>query len=119
MDYKLNRPPDRESSVQIAVYAHAVRQEMEASDGKAHPIADATYLAFAEDKLATPIAKDPAGTGSEVEARAAAFAAAVERRSSPATFRRVRSGSTSASGARTAGVCRKEYRMEADAAESL
>jgi RecB family exonuclease len=117
LDYKLSRPPDKES-VQIAVYAHCARQQMEARDGRPHPIRDAAYLAFAEDRLATPVAKDRAATGPEVEARAAAFAAAVDR---------IESGDFPARPQRFdlcqwcayAGVCRKEYRMEADAAQSV
>jgi len=117
VDYKLSRPPDKES-VQIGVYAHCARQQMEARDGQPHPIRDAAYLAFAEDKLATSIAPDRAAMGPEVEARAAAFAAAVGR---------IESGDFPSRPQRFelcqwcvyAGVCRKEYRMEADAAEPV
>jgi RecB family exonuclease len=117
VDYKLSRPPDKES-VQIAVYAHCARQQMEARDGRPHPIRDAAYLAFAEDRLATSIAKDRAATGPEVEARAAAFAAAVGRIESgdfPSRPQRFELCQWCA----YAGLCRKEYRMEADAAESV
>jgi ATP-dependent helicase/nuclease subunit B len=117
VDYKLSRPPDAES-VQIAVYAHCARQHMEAIDGRPHPIRDAAYLAFAEDKLATSLAKDRAATAAEVEARAAAFAAAVghiESGDFPSRPQRFELCQWCA----YAGVCRKEYRMEADAAEPL
>jgi RecB family exonuclease len=117
VDYKLSRPPDKES-VQIAVYAHCARQQMEARDGRPHPIRDAAYLAFAEDKLATPMAKDRGATGPEVEARAAEFAAAVDRIESgdfPPRPKRFELCQWCA----YAGVCRKEYRMEADAAEPV
>jgi RecB family exonuclease len=117
VDYKLSRPPDKES-VQIAVYAYCARQQMEARDGRPHPIRDAAYLAFAEDRLASPIAKDRAATGPEVETRAAAFAAAVDHIESgdfPARPQRFELCGWCA----YAGVCRKEYRMEADAAEPV
>jgi ATP-dependent helicase/nuclease subunit B len=117
VDYKLSRPPDK-GSIQIAVYAHAAQQEMQARDGRPHPVRDAAYLAFAEDKLATPLAKDPTATALEVVTRASAFAKAVESIESgdfpprPQKF-------DLCTWCAYSGVCRKEYRMDVDAAEPV
>jgi hypothetical protein len=105
--------------VQIAVYAHVARQEMEAADGKAHPIADATYLAFGEEQLTVSIGgKDRGSTALEVEKRASAFATAVGRIEAGEFPPRPRRFDLCV-WCPYAGVCRKEYRMETDATESL
>src|SRR5690606_29997102 len=46
VDYKLGRMPDLASSVQLAVYAHCIRQWIEQRDAAAHPVSSAMYLAF-------------------------------------------------------------------------
>jgi RecB family exonuclease len=112
VDYKLSRPPDKDS-VQIAVYALCAGQELERRDHRPHAIRDAAYLAFAEDDLATPLARDAGGTQAEVIARTEAFAHAVQRIEAgefPARPKRFDLCQWCA----FAGVCRKEYRMEPD-----
>jgi len=118
IDYKLGRMPDLATSIQIAAYAHAVRQVLEARDGQSHPIAAASYLAFGDEyRLEGPIGK--AGeVAAAVEVRAGVFADVVHRieegRFPP------RPKDTSECGwCRYAGVCRKEYAWEDDAAEPV
>jgi RecB family exonuclease len=120
VDYKLGRMPDLRTSVQIAVYAHCARQALETADGRDHPIASATYLAFGDDRrLEGPLStgQDPAQIA--VEARASEFAAAVDRiEAGEFPPRPKRPNECQWCG--YAGVCRKEYRAEVeDAAESV
>jgi RecB family exonuclease len=112
VDYKLSRLPDTDVSIQVAVYAHAVRQWLERRDGRPHPIAEAMYVAFGDDRR--PDAR--LGTRNEpasmaVEARASDFAAAVEQIEAGAFPARPRQASDCA-WCRYAGVCRKEYFVE-------
>ena len=39
VDYKLGRPPDPRTSIQVAVYAHCASQWLAARDGVARPVA--------------------------------------------------------------------------------
>ena len=112
IDYKLSKLPDRETSIQIAVYAWAVQQALEASDGRPHPVTNAMYLAFgderhSEGRLDTPGAK----TVATIAARASDFAAAIDRIEAgeypPAPLR-----PGDCQWCRYAGVCRKEYATE-------
>jgi RecB family exonuclease len=121
VDYKLGRPPDAQSSVQVAVYAHCAQQQLLAADAQPHPIVSATYLAFADDApMSAP--KDRATTGHDVERRASAFAEAVEKIEAGAFPPRPRRFDV-CTWCAYARVCRKEYRMEgqadADAAEPV
>jgi RecB family exonuclease len=120
IDYKLSRLPDLRSSVQIAVYAYAAKQLLEASDGQPHPIAGAAYLAFGdEDKLEGALGSREEPVPIAVEARAAEFAGVIERIESGQFPPQPRQPGDCA-WCRYAGVCRKEYREAGDeTAESL
>lgn len=115
-DYKLGRMPALSSSIQVGVYAHAVRQHLEAADGRAHPIAAASYLAFGDEyRLEGAIAGAGGDAASAVEDRAAVFAdvvARIEEGQFPARPR----DTSECEWCRFAGVCRKEYAGEDDAA---
>lgn len=118
-DYKLGRMPELGTSIQIATYAHAVRQHLEALDGTTHPVRTASYLAFGDDwRLEGPLAKEGQDTALAVEARAATFADTVGRieagRFPPKPLE-----ITECDWCSFAGVCRKEYVREDDAAESV
>ncbi len=120
IDYKLGRMPDLSSSVQVAVYAHCVRQATETADGRAHPVSSASYLAFGDDyRLEGRLGDSPAEVGSAVETRAGAFAGVVERiERGEFPPRPLRTSECQWCG--FSGVCRKEYRIEDDdAAESV
>ena len=116
IDYKLGKMPDVDSSVQIGVYAHTARQALEGRDGRSHPVAAAMYLAFGEERrLDGRLGGRDVPPAIAVEARAAGFAAAVAR---------IEAGQFPPHPKRpgdcqwcpVAGVCRKEYRIEADEA---
>jgi RecB family exonuclease len=114
VDYKLGRLPDLRSSVQIAVYAYCVRQRLEAEDGRHHPIASATYLAFGDERrLEGSLGGASVPAALAVEARVAEFAAAIEEiESGKFPPRPKRPGECQWCG--FAGVCRKEYQGEGD-----
>jgi RecB family exonuclease len=114
VDYKLGRVPDTRSSVQIAVYAHCIRQMLEGSDRRPHPIVSAMYLAFGDDRRLEGVLGGPNEPAQlAVEARAAAFADAVERiEAGEFPPRPKRPNECQWCG--YAGVCRKEYRAEVD-----
>jgi RecB family exonuclease len=120
VDYKLGRMPDLRSSVQVAVYAHCARQALEAADGRPHGIAAAMYLAFGDDRrLDGPVGGPHEPAQIAVEARAAEFAAAVDRIEAGEFPPRPRRPND-CQWCGYAGVCRKEYRAEVeDAAESV
>ena len=122
IDYKLSRLPDIDRSVQIAVYAHTARQQLEASDGQRHAVRTAMYLAFGDDRrLEGALAKPGMDTEVAVEARAEAFASTIQKIEAgvfPAAPHRP--GECAWCG--FAGVCRKEYVPDAgtdDAAEPV
>jgi RecB family exonuclease len=114
VDYKLGRLPDVTSSIQIGVYAHCARQLLEARDGKPHLISSARYLAFGDDRRL----EGALGGGSDpvtpaVEIRASEFAGIVARiESGEFPVRPKRPADCQWCG--YAGVCRKEYQVEAD-----
>lgn len=118
IDYKLGRMPDLESSIQIAVYAHAARQQLEAADDQQHPVAAASYLAFGDEyKLEGPISRG-ADADVAVQARAAIFADTVERiERGQFPPRPLHTGECE--WCRYAGVCRKEYALEDDATDAV
>ncbi|ODS57779.1 MAG: hypothetical protein ABS36_04865 [Acidobacteria bacterium SCN 69-37] len=115
IDYKLGRLPDLETSVQVAVYGHCARQVIEAEDGRPHPVADAMYLAFGDDRRFD--GRMPGRTETEVslavEARAGVFADVVGRIEAGVFPPRPRRASE-CQWCGFAGVCRKEYRIEDD-----
>jgi hypothetical protein len=117
VDYKLSKVPDMKATIQIAVYAHAAQQALQRADGQAHPIREARYVALGDDEDGSLAGK--ASIEAAVVARAEGFAgavAAIERGEFPARPRRL----GDCAWCRFAGVCRKEYREEADeAAESV
>jgi RecB family exonuclease len=119
VDYKLGRMPDLKTSIQIATYAYAAQQQLEAADHMSHPIADAMYLAFGDEQRLEGRVGSASDAAMAVEARASEFARVVgqiEAGEFPA-----RPISTSEClWCRYAGVCRKEYQlMEDDAAEPV
>jgi RecB family exonuclease len=115
VDYKLGRVPDK-SSIQIGVYAHCAKQWLEHRDDRPHPVAAAMYLAFGDDEdMSGRLGgrNDPVALA--VEARAAAFAghvAQIEAGQFPARPRKL----SECAYCGYAGVCRKEYSLEPDAA---
>jgi RecB family exonuclease len=114
IDYKLGRMPDLKQSIQIAVYAHAAQQMLEAADGQPHPIAGAAYLAFGDDrKLEGRIGGSRDPVPQAVLARVASFAAVISDieagRFAPDPKH---PGECQWCGFK--GVCRKEYRIEND-----
>jgi RecB family exonuclease len=118
-DYKLGRMPDLASSLQIATYAHAVKQQLEMADDREHPVRTASYLAFGDDwKLEGPLAKEGADTTLAVEARAATFTDTVERIEA-GRFPPQPLDTNECEWCSFAGVCRKEYVRKDDAAEPV
>jgi len=114
IDYKLSRLPDIKSSIQIAVYAYAAQQWLQAQDGKTHPIAAASYLAFGdEDKLEGPMGNRDLPASIAVESRAAEFAAVIEKIEAGEFPPQPRQPGE-CQWCRYAGVCRKEYREAVD-----
>jgi RecB family exonuclease len=119
IDYKLGRMPDLPTSIQIAAYAHAVQQQLEAADGQAHPIAAASYIAFGDEyKLEGPINAKGQDAAAAVHARAQVFADVIARIEAGDFAARPQKISE-CDWCRYAGVCRKEYTLEDDAAESV
>jgi RecB family exonuclease len=119
IDYKLGKLPDVESSLQIAVYAHCVRQALEVGDGRPHPVTAAAYLAFGDErKLEAKLGRPGEPAAMAVEQRASEFAATIARIEAgqfPAQPKRP----SDCQWCRYAGVCRKEYLAEDDAAEPV
>ncbi|HXT68569.1 MAG TPA: PD-(D/E)XK nuclease family protein [Vicinamibacterales bacterium] len=114
IDYKLSRLPDVKSSIQIAVYAMAAQQWLQGEDGKSHPIAAAAYLAFGdEDRLEGALGSRDQPAAIAVEARAAEFAAVIER-IEQGEFPPQPRQPNECTWCRYAGVCRKEYRETED-----
>ena len=120
IDYKLSRLPDMKSSIQIAVYAYAAQQWLQAQDGKMHPIAGASYLAFGdEDKLEGAMGNRNLPAAIAVETRAAEFAAVIEKIEA-GEFPPQPKQPGECQWCRYAGVCRKEYPEAVDeTAESV
>ena len=117
IDYKLGRQPDAESSVQLGVYAHCALQQMESRDGQSRTLQNAVYLAFGDDrKLEGRMGVTPADVAYAVSARASDFAGAVARIESGEFPPRPRQPMICQT-CRYAGVCRKEFRADAEAAE--
>jgi RecB family exonuclease len=114
VDYKLSRLPDMDSSIQIAVYAHAARQMLEAADGRPYRIAAAMYLAFGdEDRFEGSLGNRDRRAADVVEARVGEFAGIIDRIES-GEFPPMPRRTSECQWCRYAGVCRKEYRTEAD-----
>jgi RecB family exonuclease len=109
IDYKLGRMPDLDQSIQVAVYAHCVRQQLASGTTAAPQVAAAMYVAFGEDRrLAGGMTGRPEEVTLAVEARAGQFADIVDRIESGAF--EVRPLETSdCQWCGYAGVCRKEY----------
>lgn len=112
VDYKLGRMPDLERSIQIGVYAHCARQQLEAADGRPHPVSGAAYLAFGDERrLEGSLARQSVDVAAAVETRASAFASAVERiEAGDFPPRPLKPAECTWCG--FAVVCRKEYRLE-------
>ncbi len=114
IDYKLGRMPDLKTSVQVGVYAWCASQALEAETGRPHPLASAMYLAFGDDRRLEGLLGDrQEPTALAVQARASAFAAAVQHiEAGEFPPRPHRPAGCQWCG--YAGVCRKEYRIEGD-----
>ena len=114
VDYKLSRLPDTRTSIQIAVYAHAARQWLEARDKRSYSIREAKYIAFGdEDRFEGALGSRDEPPAIAVETRAGEFAAVIDRIESgafPPQPRRI----SECAWCRYAGVCRKEYREGED-----
>ena len=110
--------PNLKSSIQIAAYAHAARQQLEATDHTSHPIADAMYLAFGDEQRLEGRLGSIGETAMAVEARAGEFAGVVARIEA-GEFPARPVSTSECLWCRYAGVCRKEYQLEDDAAESV
>lgn len=120
VDYKLSKLPDTDSSIQIAAYAHAVQQLLEAADGpstalgtgRPFVVTQAMYVAFGDERqTAGPLAKPGPETVAAIAARASEFANVIdriERGEFPPKPLRM----SDCSWCRYAGVCRKEYQAE-------
>jgi RecB family exonuclease len=120
VDYKLSRLPDARTSIQIAVYAHAARQLLEARDKRAYSIREAKYIAFGdEERFEGGLGGRDQPPAIAVETRAGEFAGVIDRIESgafPPQPRRI----SECAWCRYAGVCRKEYREgEDEAAEPV
>lgn len=116
VDYKLSRLPDLRSSIQIAVYALAAQQWLQRQDGRMHPIAAASYIAFGdEDRLEGPMGSRDQPPGIAVETRAGEFAAVIDRIEAGEFPPEPRQASE-CQWCRYAGVCRKEFREGDDEA---
>jgi RecB family exonuclease len=118
VDYKLGRMPDLKTSIQIAVYAWAAQQQLQARDHEPHPVAAAMYLAFGDEQRLEGRLGTKADATMAVQTRAAEFAGVIARIEAGEFPARPRSTSECA-WCRYAGVCRKEYQMEDDAAEPV
>jgi RecB family exonuclease len=118
VDYKLGRMPDLKTSVQIATYAWAAQQQLQARDHQPHPVAAAMYLAFGDEQRLDGRMGTKADASIAVEARASEFASVVAHIEAGEFPARPRSTSECL-WCRYAGVCRKEYQMEDDAAEPV
>jgi RecB family exonuclease len=118
VDYKLGRMPDLKTSIQIATYAHAAQQQLEAEDHEPHPIADAMYLAFGDEQRLDGRIGGAGNAAMAVEVRAADFAGVVARIEA-GEFPARPASTSECIWCRYAGVCRKEYQLEDDAAEPV
>jgi RecB family exonuclease len=118
VDYKLGRMPDLKTSIQIATYAWAAQQQLQARDHQSHPIAAAMYLAFGDEQRLDGRLGTKSDAAIAVQARASEFAGVVEKIEAGEFPARPRSTSECI-WCRYAGVCRKEYQMEEDAAEPV
>ena len=118
VDYKLGRMPDLRTSIQIAAYAFAAKQQLEATDHTPHPIRDAMYLAFGDEQKLEGRVGNMSDAGIAVEVRAGDFATKVELIEAGEFPARPLS-TAECLWCRYAGVCRKEYQLEDDAAESV
>jgi len=119
IDYKLGRMPDLNTSIQIAAYAHAVQQQLEAADGVSHPIAAASYLAFGDEyKLEGAIGARNEEAAAAVQTRAATFADVVGK-IELGQFPPRPKDTSECEWCKYSGVCRKEYAWEDDAAEPV
>ena len=119
VDYKLGGQPDLDTSVQVAVYAHAARERLERAEGRPFAIGGVAYLAFGDDRrLEGRISDRKTPAALAVRARVAAFARHVERIEAgefPPQPRRP----ADCHWCSAAGVCRKEYVTGVDDAAEL
>ncbi len=119
IDYKLGRMPHLPSSIQIATYALAAQQKLEAADGQPHPVAAAAYLAFGDaHQLEGKLGSRTEPVEIAVLTRAGAFADAV-RRIEDGQFPPRPRDTAVCEWCHFSGVCRKEYQWEDDAAEPV
>ncbi|MEZ5317869.1 MAG: PD-(D/E)XK nuclease family protein [Vicinamibacterales bacterium] len=109
VDYKLGRAPDVKASVQIGVYAYCAEAHLTARDGRPHPVREAMYLAFGDDRhLEGRLGRASEPPTAEVLAAAERFARATEAiEAGEFPPRPLRAMECQYCG--YAGVCRKEY----------
>jgi RecB family exonuclease len=118
IDYKNGKAPNKDTSLQIAVYAHVMKAMLESRDGRPHGIREAMYLAFGDaDSFKNALRGTPTADA-VVGARAAIFADTVdliETGKYPARPADLSSCEYCA----FAGFCRKEYLREGDGPAEL
>lgn len=79
IDYKLSRPPGK-GAVQLKVYGYVAQQQLQAQDGRAHPVSAAAYVSFGDDRVAaTSVAPKGTSVPEAIDAGAQEFAAHVTR----------------------------------------
>ena len=79
IDYKLSRPP-RNGAVQLKVYGYVAQQQLQAEDGRAHPVSVADYISFGDDAApVSPVAGKGTSVQQAIDAGAQEFAAHVTR----------------------------------------
>ncbi len=121
VDYKLSRLPDTRTSIQIAVYAHAARQWLEAQRQARVLDQGSEIPRLRRRRPVRGRAWQPRPNRRRSPSRRApANLPASSTALNPASFRRSRAGSRECAWCRYAGVCRKEYReAEDEAAEPV
>jgi RecB family exonuclease len=120
IDYKLSRPP-RNGAVQLKVYGYVAQQQLQAEDGRDHPVSVADYISFGDDAApVSPVAGKGTSVQQAIEAGAQEFAAHVTRIES-GQFPPQPQNAGLCEWCSFATVCRKETveGVEDDAAESV
>jgi RecB family exonuclease len=85
-DYKLTKPPDLKTAVQLPAYAAAARTRLDGHLGRSWRASDAAYVAFGKPPYYKPLAADPeklAAALADGEARLAGVVDRIERGSFP------------------------------------
>ena len=117
IDYKRgNSAPSGSKALQLPIYALAVEQASRAAGGPLS-VREALYMALgprgAESRVIKPATREAVVAGAQ-----ARVARRPSRASSAASSRRARARFTSARGARSPTVCRKDYVSDGEAASA-